>query len=78
MRTLAATIEKNLEGILSHWKEGLTTSFMEGLNSCLQRGEEQGTRLQKFSLHDYYALLRSRQARYTVYLYPLKVSRNPI
>ena len=33
MRTLAATIEKNLQGILAHWKEGLTTSFMEGLNS---------------------------------------------
>lgn len=33
VRTLAATIEKNLEGILAHWKEGLTTSFMEGLNS---------------------------------------------
>jgi transposase len=26
-------IEKHLEGILAHWKEGLTTAFMEGLNS---------------------------------------------
>jgi len=33
MRTLADTIETNLEGILAHWQEGLTTSFMEGLNS---------------------------------------------
>jgi transposase len=33
MRRLADTIEGNLEGILAHWKAGLTTSFMEGLNS---------------------------------------------
>lgn len=29
----AAMIEKHLEGILGHWKEGLTTAFLEGLNS---------------------------------------------
>jgi len=29
----AAMVEKHLEGILGHWKEGLTTAFMEGLNS---------------------------------------------
>lgn len=33
MRKLAGTIETNLEGILAHWKAGLTTGFMEGLNS---------------------------------------------
>ncbi len=33
MRTLADTVETSLEGILAHWKAGLTTSFMEGLNS---------------------------------------------
>ncbi len=26
-------IEKHLEGILAHWKQGLTTAFLEGLNS---------------------------------------------
>jgi transposase len=26
-------IEKNVEGILAHWKQGLTTAFLEGLNS---------------------------------------------
>lgn len=29
----ASMIEKHLEGILGHWKEGLTTAFLEGLNS---------------------------------------------
>ena len=29
----ADTIEKHLEGILAHWQRGLTTAFMEGLNS---------------------------------------------
>lgn len=29
----ADTIEKHLEGILAHWQLGLTTAFMEGLNS---------------------------------------------
>jgi transposase len=29
----AKSIERNLEGILAHWKQGLTTAFMEGLNS---------------------------------------------
>jgi transposase len=26
-------IEGHLEGILAHWTQGLTTAFMEGLNS---------------------------------------------
>lgn len=29
----AGMIERHLEGILAHWKAGLTTAFMEGLNS---------------------------------------------
>lgn len=33
MRKLADTVEAHLEGILAHWKAGLTTAFMEGLNS---------------------------------------------
>jgi transposase len=33
MKRVATTIEKHLEGILAHWKEGLTTAFLEGLNS---------------------------------------------
>jgi transposase len=28
-----ATIEKHLEGIVAHWTEGLSTGFLEGLNS---------------------------------------------
>lgn len=33
MLTLAKMIEYHLEGILGHWKWGLTNAFMEGLNS---------------------------------------------
>jgi transposase len=33
MVQVAQMVERHLEGILAHWKEGLTTAFMEGLNS---------------------------------------------
>lgn len=33
MKRLADTVEEHLEGVLAHWQEGLTTSFLEGLNS---------------------------------------------
>lgn len=33
MVAVAEMIERHLEGILAHWKAGLTTAFMEGLNS---------------------------------------------
>jgi transposase len=33
MRKVANLIERHLEGILGHWQEGLTTAFLEGLNS---------------------------------------------
>lgn len=33
MAKLAGTIEECLEGIVAHWKTGLTNAFMEGLNS---------------------------------------------
>lgn len=33
MARVAQMIERHLEGILGHWKEGLTTAFLEGLNS---------------------------------------------
>jgi len=33
MRKAAAMVERHLEGILGHWQEGLTTAFLEGLNS---------------------------------------------
>jgi transposase len=33
MRKLAQMIERHLEGILAHWKWGVTNAFMEGLNS---------------------------------------------
>jgi len=29
----ADMVERHLEGILGHWKQGLTTAFLEGLNS---------------------------------------------
>jgi transposase len=33
MRKVAALVERHLEGILAHWQAGLTTGFLEGLNS---------------------------------------------
>lgn len=33
MRKAAAMVERHLEGIMAHWKQGLTTAFLEGLNS---------------------------------------------
>jgi transposase len=33
MRKAAEMVERHLEGILGHWKRGLTTAFLEGLNS---------------------------------------------
>jgi transposase len=33
MVRVAQTVERRLEGILGHWKEGLTTAYLEGLNS---------------------------------------------
>ena len=33
MRKAADLVERHLEGILAHWQQGLTTAFMEGLNS---------------------------------------------
>ena len=33
MRKAAAMVERHLEGILAHWTQGLTTAFLEGLNS---------------------------------------------
>jgi transposase len=33
MAKAAEMVEKHLEGILAHWKQGLTTAFLEGLNS---------------------------------------------
>ncbi len=29
----ADMVERHLEGILAHWQQGLTTAFMEGLDS---------------------------------------------
>jgi transposase len=33
MVRVAGMVERHIEGILGHWKEGLTTAFLEGLNS---------------------------------------------
>lgn len=33
MVQVAHLVERHLEGILGHWKQGLTTAFLEGLNS---------------------------------------------
>ena len=33
MVRVARMVERHIEGILGHWKSGLTTAFLEGLNS---------------------------------------------
>ena len=33
MVRVAGMVERHIEGILGHWKEGLTTAYLEGLNS---------------------------------------------
>jgi len=33
MRKVADMVKRHLEGILGHWKQGLTTAFLKGLNS---------------------------------------------
>lgn len=33
MRQAAAMVTRHLEGIVAHWQQGLTTAFLEGLNS---------------------------------------------
>jgi transposase len=33
MRKAAAMVARHLDGILAHWQQGLTTAFLEGLNS---------------------------------------------
>jgi transposase len=33
MVKVAEMVERHLEGILGHWKDGLTTAYLEGLNS---------------------------------------------
>jgi transposase len=33
MVKVAAMVERHIDGILGHWKEGLTTAYLEGLNS---------------------------------------------
>jgi len=33
MVRVAGMVERHIEGILGHWKQGLTTAFLEGLNS---------------------------------------------
>jgi transposase len=35
MRKAAEMVERHLEGILGHWREGLTTAFLEGLNGLI-------------------------------------------
>jgi transposase len=33
MVKMADMVKSHMEGILAHWKKGLTTAFLEGLNS---------------------------------------------
>ncbi len=59
MARVALMIEGDLEGILAHWTQGLTTAFMEGQQPVLGC-EAQGSRVSDSGIHDHQALLRRR------------------
>ena len=52
MRKAAAMVERHLEGILAHWKQGLTTAFLEGLNSLFSatKRKAQGYRSTEYQI----------------------------
>jgi hypothetical protein len=45
MAKVARMVEHHLEGILGHWKEGLTMAFLEGLNSLFFRHQTESSRI---------------------------------
>ncbi len=44
MRKAAEMVERHLEGIRGHWKQGLTTAFVEGLNSLFSATKRKARR----------------------------------
>jgi len=54
-------VERHLEGILGHWKDGLTTAFLEGLNSLFSATQTQGPWLPLHRVSGGHALLRRGQ-----------------
>jgi len=60
-------VERHLEGILAHWQQGLTTAFMEGLNSLFSAVKPAGTRLPFPGVSDRHALLRRGQTEIPYY-----------
>jgi hypothetical protein len=67
MARAARMIEGNMLGILAHYTQGLTTDYMEGLNSLFS-GVAQGARVPDGGVHDQHALLRCRETYPTVLL----------
>ncbi len=66
MARAARMIEGHLEGILAHWTQGLTTAFMEGLNSLFSAVKRKASRVSDSGIHDHHALLRRRETHPTV------------
>jgi hypothetical protein len=60
MRKAADMVENHLEGILAHWKQGLTTAFLEGLNSLFSATKRKA-RLSLYGVSDGHARLRRQQ-----------------
>ena len=76
MRKVAAMVERHLEGILAHWQAGLTTGFLEGLNSVFSAVKRKARGLQP-GIYDHHALLRGWQTLYTHRLIPPEMLKNP-
>jgi transposase len=59
MRKAAEMVERHLEGIPGHWKQGLTTAFLEGLNSLFSATKRKARGYR--SIPNSHALLRGGQ-----------------
>jgi hypothetical protein len=70
MRKAADMVERHLEGILGHWKQGLTTAFLEGLNSLFSATKRKARELPLQRISNRYALLCSRQTGDPILLIP--------
>jgi transposase len=56
MKRVAKTVEKHLEGILAYWQSGLTTAFLEGLNSVFSavKRKARGYRAPEYMITHYH------------------------
>jgi transposase len=78
MRKAADMVERHLEGILAHWQQGLTTAFLEGLNSLFSatKRKARGYRSVEYQTAMLYFVAGKLEIPYYALTYPLQTSRN--